>query len=212
MDTATFNAQWLSISSAIKQFLEFACAVAYRSETDIKNALDDPGKRFYEAAPFQAVSGNTKVVRWNLIGANYTVGFGEESNLRDIIGCPDDDRAHHIIPSQWTFPSGTAGVSHPVVQKAALEGFHPNDGYNGVCLPSTQHHNHPKYNDYVKFQLDQYVANGGAMTPRATNKWLQSKLIKELRKQLAAMPTGANLPTINNYYIPINANRTFISL
>lgn len=213
MGQADFNAEWLNFRRTLTLILEFSRCTPYRrSQTDIQNALNDPGRRFYETSPFLAVGGNTRTVRWSQGGAGFTIAFGNESNLRSIIGCQTDDQAHHIIPSQWTFATGSGGASHAVIQQAALDGFHPNDGYNGICLPTTQHHNHPQYNDYVQFQLNQYVARGNLMTPAATNKWLQCRLIKELVKQLNAMPTGANLPTINDYYRTINANRTYIGI
>lgn len=130
--------------------------------------------------------------------------------MRAIKGCGSDDQAHHIIPSQWTFPTGSNGYKHPLVQKAALSGFHPNDWYNGVCLPTTQHHYHPKYNEYVQFQLNEFhntFVGRPPYSPYTANKWLQCKLIPHLLGLVTNIPAGT---TINDYFTPINNNRQFI--
>ncbi len=111
----------------------------------------------------------------------------ESMKLRRVIGLPvttiDSREAHHIIPMQhW---------GHLVVRIAGLNGFHPTQGFNGIPLSVYRrggtglHANHPAYNTWIKFQLDEFQRRNDiskATHRYLCNSWVQCRLIPEAIK------------------------------
>lgn len=81
---------------------------------------------------------------------------GRSGKLRKALGlAPGDPRkAHHLIPQADRF------LNHPVVQKAAGQGFHIDEALNGIPV-STATHNAPhiNYSDIVYGKLENFIAN-----------------------------------------------------
>ncbi|WP_439473638.1 AHH domain-containing protein [Algoriphagus formosus] len=92
-----------------------------------------------------------KVLRW-IVDREGFITFGDQSQLRKVIGLTDPNkRAHHIIPWQKNIQE------HPVVQKAARskDSFHLNEALNGVPVDKSRNVSHKDYNDLIKLKLDQ---------------------------------------------------------
>ncbi len=143
-------------------------------------------------------------------GAFNTTGnlyLGSRSQLRTVIGVPTDEQAHHLIP--WDLNTNI------VVKYALLDGFHPNDNYNGLAVTAFKdgnsglHANHPQYNAWVLNQLGQFFSFYGTtnLTYRIANSWIQAKLIPRLRAEINSIPSGT---TINTYFT--NLSNNFIGL
>ena len=161
-------------------------------------------------------SGNSSVtVRWTTDAAN-NMTFSSTQPLNVIIGCNSaTDQAHDIIPLKATDEANDGINLHPVLKAAALNGFNPQDSYNGVCAPIGIHANHPAYNTWVIDQLNFYAAgrtvdftNIGSCND--ANIWVQCKFIPYLRTKINAA-IAANTK-INDYFKPTTGNlpTTFI--
>jgi A nuclease family of the HNH/ENDO VII superfamily with conserved AHH len=170
------------------------------------------------AAPANAVSGSsTQCVWW--MPKNGSIEFSSYSDLADVIG-PGTGQAHHIIPKQlcddFVTTAGSTSALHAVVKTAAYDGFHPNDGYNGIRIPSANHTgNHPAYTAWVKSQLELFkVTKNNNYTAREANKWIQCKLIPKIRDYIAlTIATNNPVQNINTYFgNPNQVPNAFIGL
>jgi hypothetical protein len=113
----------------------------------------------------------------------------ERIKLRKVIGLPviaiDSREAHHVVPFEhW---------GHRVVTIAGLNGFHPTQGFNGIPLSVYRkggaglHANHPAYNSWIKFQLDEFQRRNdisNATHRYLCNSWVQCRLIPEAIKRI----------------------------
>lgn len=142
-------------------------------------------------------NGVTITLVWTKNGTN--IDFGKRTQLRTILGTAGEDEAHHIVV--WT-----RGGADPVVQKAALDGFHLNMFENGVDLSKFKkslgeglHGNHPKYDDYLIHRLGEFAESKGFnYSAREANEFLQKELIPELSRHIDnAAKTDLNL---NEYF------------
>jgi len=91
------------------------------------------------------------VFRW-IVNREGFITFGDQSQLRHVIGLTDPNkRAHHIIPWQKNIQE------HPVVQKAARSkhSFHMNEVLNGLSVDKSRNVSHKDYNNLIKLKLDQ---------------------------------------------------------
>ncbi|ASF42330.1 AHH domain-containing protein [Capnocytophaga endodontalis] len=167
-------------------------------------------KRFDVAKEFS--KGKTKVeeiIRWGKNEIKLTwkrvgnkIDFGDRRDLARILGTTDDIEAHHIIP--WQICS-----SDNIIQKAALDGFHPNMLQNGIGLEKYTkligkgiHGNHPAYDKYVRSKLEDFMLENPNITPKQANKFLQEELIPDLKEKIIkAKNSGMNL---NEYFKGIN--------
>jgi hypothetical protein len=86
--------------------------------------------------------------------------------------------AHHIIPLEL--------MDSPIVQSAALDGFHINDIINGIGLESPSLHNgsHPKYTDYVIQLIEKWEGRNSGYTSQQANEYLQQTLIKTVKAEI----------------------------
>ena len=165
--------------------------------------------------PFNSQTGGVNLV-WTADAGNTTITFSSRTQLATVLSTPSSAQAHHIIPWQWVAPAAQS-LLHPTVQAATYAGFHPNNTYNGINLPSPSIHSgsHPAYSAYVKYQLDQYqTRNMNALTfdniveCQTANTWIQCKLIQDLRVHLnKAITTGTN---INTYFTATFPARVYI--
>lgn len=126
-----------------------------------------------------AVNG-VKIALPFVIRAGKIVGFGGKGAFRKIINAAVDEEAHHIIP--WA-----KGIINEVVLKAANAGFHMNSPINGIALKKYTkiigeglHGNHPKYDDFVQFRLNEYLNKFPSATPEEAKFFLETNLIPEL--------------------------------
>lgn len=109
--------------------------------------------------------------------------------------------AHHIIP--WEL------LEHDLIQKAALDGFHPNMLENGIGLKKYSkllgnglHGNHPAYKKYIESKIIEQFPDWHTATPQQANKYLQEALIPELKSLIIkAEQSGLNL---NEYFKSVN--------
>lgn len=148
-------------------------------------------------------SGNSSVkVRWTTDAAN-AMTFTSTQPFNVILGCNSaSQRAHHLVPLQTVDEESTIGL-HPVLRAAALNGFHPQDSYNGICIPTAVHANHPQYNNWVVAQLNTYAGSNtvdltNIGSCNKANVWVQCKLIPELRR-LVNLAVSSNT-VINEYF------------
>jgi hypothetical protein len=141
--------------------------------------------------------GQRYTMKWTKTGN--TIDYGNRSQLATILGSTQNIEAHHIIP--WTLGSG-----HDVVRLAALDGFHLNLVENAIGLEKYTsligqglHGNHPAYDAFVKFRLDNFqIANAGMLGATKANSFLQQTLIPELKNLITgAKGSGLNL---NEYF------------
>lgn len=110
------------------------------------------------------------------------------------MGTSGDVEAHHIIP--WEL-----STNHPLIQKAALDGFHPNMLENGIGLKKYSkltgdglHGNHPAYRNYIELRLDDFLRKRPNSTEKEANVFLQEELIPELKEIIIqAARSGLNL-------------------
>ncbi len=127
----------------------------------------------------------TKIALPFVFKAGGKIGFGGRVLLREVLGITDKAfEAHHIIP--WTKFKDSR-----LVQAAANAGFHMNSKFNGVDLKKFRksaaegakglHGNHPKYDDFVNFRIENYLkGKGGALAPEDAKRFLETQLIPEL--------------------------------
>lgn len=114
------------------------------------------------------------------------------------MGTSGDVEAHHIIP--WEL-----STNHPLIQKAALDGFHPNMLENGIGLKKYSkltgdglHGNHPAYTSYILKQIENKYPGGYYGTPEQVNKYLQEELLPRLKELITkAQQSKMNL---NEYF------------
>lgn len=113
------------------------------------------------------------------------------------MGTSGDVEAHHIIP--WEL------LEHSLIQKAALDGFHPNMLENGIGLKKYSklqgkglHGNHPAYTSYILKQIENKYPGGYYGTPEQVNKYLQEELLPRLKELITkAQQSKMNL---NEYF------------
>ena len=146
-----------------------------------------------------STASSTQCVWWKPVSGS--IQFSSFSDLDNVIG-PGSGQAHHIIPKQLCDGfGGTLSFLHIVVKTAAYDGFHPNDGYNGIRIPTVNHSgSHPAYTAWVKYQLDEYVLQKVTYSPREANKWIQCKLIPKLRTHIAATIATSPAQNVNTYF------------
>ena len=77
-------------------------------------------------------------------------------------------------------------MDSPIVQSAALDGFHINDIINGIGLESPSLHNgsHPKYTDYVNRLIQQRESRNSGYTSQQANNYLQQTLIRTVKTEI----------------------------
>jgi hypothetical protein len=141
-----------------------------------------------------------------------TTEAAERSKLRTVLGlapiATDAREAHHVIPAQWW--------GHGVVQIAGLGGFHPTHGFNGVPLSKVKdgglHGNHPYYNNWIKFQLDQFETRNSINSANhyyLCNNWVQCRLIPEAINRINSA-SYANMSVNDSFRILENAGFVYI--
>lgn len=117
-------------------------------------------------------------------------------------------QAHHLIP--WQLSADTPD-QHEVVIRAGFAGFHPNEYYNGIMLlryriseGGGEHARHPKYNDWVKSQLRQFLEEFPNASAYRCNWYLQCYLIPYLRNEILTLENNnqgqTNTQTLNEYF------------
>ncbi len=91
------------------------------------------------SAPAVSAAASTVCVQWK--PESGTIRFSAFSDLRTILNITNTTiQAHHIIPERLCNAfRGSGYVLHPVVSKAARDGYHPCDGYSGMPVPSALH-------------------------------------------------------------------------
>lgn len=171
----------------------------YRYDLDL--FLTTKGLQVCSYATDAVPSSSLVCVKWT--PQSGSINFGNYGDLRTVLGIPtgNTDQAHHIIPKQLCddFSGSTSSALHAVVRKAARDGFHPNDGYNGYRVPQANHSgSHPAYTAWVRFQLDQYALQAGSPNFRQVNKWIQCKLIPVLRTRIASAISSGQ--TVNQHF------------
>ena len=145
--------------------------------------------------------------------ASNNMTFSSTKPLNVIIGCNSStSQAHHIIPLKATDEANDGINLHDVLKAAALNGFNPQDAYNGICAPIGIHANHPQYNTWVINQLNLYLTQGRSVdftnigSCNAANVWVQCKLIPSLKDKINKA-IAANI-SINEYFRLTNGNVT----
>jgi A nuclease family of the HNH/ENDO VII superfamily with conserved AHH len=152
-------------------------------------------------------STNSECLTWKKVSnTSNVIGFGDYGLLRTVLGLTSTTaQAHHIIPQKLCNGTISTGgyYQHPVVFKAAYDGFNPNDGYNGLSVPSAQHTpgGHANYTAWVEKQLNEYQMSYSNATYRQANTWLQCKLIPKLRIHLAAAIASGQ--TLHAYFLTV---------
>ncbi|MFK8264877.1 AHH domain-containing protein [Capnocytophaga cynodegmi] len=139
---------------------------------------------------------NQITLKWKRVGNK--IDFGNRRDLATILGTTDNIEAHHILP--WKICENDI-----VIQKAAMDGFHPNMLENGLGLEkytklieNGMHGNHPAYDNYVRTKLEDFMLENPKITPEQANKFLQEELIPDLKtKIIEAQNSGLNL---NEYF------------
>ena len=100
------------------------------------------------------------------------------TELRSLLGTSNHTpplEAHHIIPLEL--------MDDPVVQAAAHDGFHINDLINGIGLETPNLHNgsHPQYTNYIRSEINDWIADHPGYTPQQANRFLQENLIPDVK-------------------------------
>lgn len=122
--------------------------------------------------------------------------------MRQILNISDDvSEAHHKLP--WKVCE-----NNRVIEEAAKDGFHPNMPENGVPLKkyrvgdvdeSGMHASHPKYDEWVNKQLNEWsIRNGGVFTPEQANSFIQKELIPDLDQLIDA--AKASPKNLNDFF------------
>jgi hypothetical protein len=163
---------------------------------------NDVGKQLDSSKEVKEVvnwGGNSYTIIWRKTGS--VVDFGDRSQLANILGSSGKGgniEAHHIIP--WV-----KGGGHAVTQKGAENGFHLNHPVNMIGLEKYTkltgtglHGNHPAYDNFITFRLDNFEKANPCFSPTTANNYLQNQLIPELKTQIIkAKNSGLNL---NEYF------------
>ncbi len=180
------------------------CPITRKVPSPINKTLEvvlSLGNKMASATPANAsTNSTTQCVSWTVV--NGSIQFSSFADLDNVIG-PGAGQAHHIVPKQLCDDfGGSQSALHPVLKSAAYGGFHPNDGYNGYRIPTANHSgSHPKYTDWVKYQLDQFsIAKSGTYSTKEANKWVQCKLIPQLRVHIAATIATNPAKNVNTYF------------
>ncbi len=141
---------------------------------------------------------------------NNSIQFRRSAILNHMMDNNDDDmNMMRIIPSTLydAFAPGE-NILHVVVKKAALDGFHPYDGYNYKLLPTGYSiGTGTSYHDWVKFELDRYNIINPNATEAEANKWLQCTFIPTLKTHIStAINRNVNMESYFHIqeHIPLN--------
>jgi hypothetical protein len=145
------------------------------------------------SAPAVTLAPSTVCVQWKPEAG--TIRFSAFSDLRTILNITSTTiQAHHLIPERLcnAFGPTTGYYLHPVVAKAARDGYHPCDGYSGIAVASALHTpgGHQNYTNWVEFQLKAYngqipgITGNPSATNATANTWIQCKLIPKLRTEV----------------------------
>ncbi len=151
--------------------------------------------------------GQSYKLTWSKI--NGKIDFGDRSQLARILGTSNDIEAHHLI-------SWTKGGQHRVVQSAANDGFHLNMVENGLGLKKYTkltgeglHGNHPAYDDFLTYKLDEFAKGKSEFTAREANDFLQTQLIPEVKTHISN--AGNTQLNLNEYFKQIVNKNTGVS-
>ncbi|MHA7056063.1 AHH domain-containing protein [Aquimarina sp. M1] len=142
-----------------------------------------------------AIKVGDNVINLSYKVVNGVVDFGSRGKLAEVIGTVAGQEAHHLLP--W------GKRTHQVIQEAAYDGFHMNARKNGRALEKFSaltgdglHGNHPAYDRFVEFRLDQFEANINALSPENASEFLDEMLLPELNGHIDdAIDSGMNLNT-----------------
>jgi hypothetical protein len=188
-------------TNAQESFVELGTNVA-KGADDLASAL----KQFDVAGEFAKGKnvvefsiewgGGSYKLTWSKI--NGKIDFGDRSQLARILGTSNDIEAHHLI-------SWTKGGQHRVVQSAADDGFHLNMVENGLGLKKYTkltgeglHGNHPAYDDFLTYKLDEFAKGKSEFTAREANDFLQKQLIPEVKTHINN--AGNTQLNLNEYF------------
>ncbi|CAA0225121.1 AHH domain-containing protein [Tenacibaculum maritimum] len=130
--------------------------------------------------------------------SNGLIDFGSRGALKKVINTLAGEEAHHILPWAKRF--------NEVIQKAANAGFHVNDAVNGIALKKFRkligeglHGNHPKYDKFVEFRLQEFKNSFPNATPQQAKEFLENNLIPELL-QWIQKAKDLNTHSLNEYF------------
>ncbi len=144
----------------------------------------------------------TMTLKWKVV--NGAIDFTSEasksslrSQIKNFLGIPSGSGVdtHHIL--------SLGKCDHPVVHAAAKNGYHPNlpESIIGLehyddALKVGLHQNHPSYDDFIEFRLNEFMGKG-RLSPDAANDFIQKKLIPELKTEIfnAINSSSKNLNT-----------------
>jgi hypothetical protein len=180
----------------------------YAKEIEVVKGAGNLWKQFDIAGEF--ASGLTTVTKtfankngvtvnlvWKKVGNK--IEFGARSDIRNTLGLGSNTgtEAHHIIT--WT-----KGGNHDVIQIGALDGFHPNMLDNAIELEKYfegiggLHGNHPAYDAFMEFRLDNFKISNSSLTPAKANEYLQRTLIPELTNHINGAKNSTH--NLNEYF------------
>ena len=150
--------------------------------------------------------GKNYKLKWTK-NSNGLIDFGDRNDLARILGTTDNVEAHHIV--SWAI-----GRDNPVIQKAALDGFHLNMVENGIGLEKYTkligdglHGNHPAYDAYIRFRLNNFATSNPTYDAVSANKFLQESLIPEIKIKISE---AKNSPLNLNEYFKQIVNKDII--
>jgi len=171
----------------------FNNALQYKTDTKFIEALED------------GLLADNQAIR----AINEKPELVDEYHLARILGTSNDIEAHHLI-------SWTKGGQHRVVQSAANDGFHLNMVENGLGLKKYTkltgeglHGNHPAYDDFLTYKLDEFAKGKSEFTAREANDFLQTQLIPEVKTHISN--AGNTQLNLNEYFKQIVNKNTGVS-
>ena len=136
------------------------------------------------------------------------IDFGRREDLRELLKVSSEGiEAHHKIP--WNICE-----NDDIIQKAALDGFHPNMLENGIPLTKytsdrrhfiefdgAGHANHPSYDKWIQKQLNDWrIAKGGNFSAEEANSFLQKRLIPQIEQHINNAKIDPSSKNLNDYF------------